>query len=92
MCVCLRVISEKDTKKRGSSCGLAGDILDKPSKRELHSVRKSPLYTNAYLEAPDGQQLCVTDNKHADWYVQKGKMDTSHFILFGANTFKQFFP
>jgi len=68
--------TKKDTKKRGSSCGLAGptssSILDKPSKRELHSVRKSPLYTNAYLEAPDGQQLCVTDNKHADWYVQKG--------------------
>ena len=47
-------------------------VNDKPSKRGLHSIRKSPLYTNAYLEAPDGQQLCVTDTKHAEWYVQKG--------------------
>ena len=36
------------------------------------TVRKTPLYHNAQLEAPDGQQLCVCDIKKAKWYVAKG--------------------
>ena len=35
------------------------------------ATRKSPLYHNAQLEAPDGQPLCVCDTKKALWYVQK---------------------
>ena len=34
-------------------------------------TRKTPLYDNALLEAPDGQTLCACDSKKADWYVQK---------------------
>merc|ERR1712113_1238712 len=37
-----------------------------------HKPRKSPLYHNAKLEAPDGQRLCVCDTKKAAWYVAKG--------------------
>ena len=42
------------------------------TKRQMHSTRKRPLYNNAKLEAPDGQQLCVCDAAKADWYVFKG--------------------
>jgi len=37
-----------------------------------YKPRKSPLYHNAKLEAPDGQRLCVCDTKKAAWYVAKG--------------------
>ena len=37
-----------------------------------HKPRKSPLYHNAKLQAPDGQPLCVCDTKKAEWYVSKG--------------------
>ena len=33
--------------------------------RDKHCVRKTPLYHNATLEAPDGQLLCVCDIKKA---------------------------
>eukprot|EP00095_Tigriopus_kingsejongensis_P011431 maker-scaffold222_size251774-snap-gene-0.18 protein:Tk11431 transcript:maker-scaffold222_size251774-snap-gene-0.18-mRNA-1 annotation:"exonuclease 3 -5 domain-containing protein 2-like isoform x2" len=36
------------------------------------STRKTPLYHNARLLAPDGQPLCVCDTKKAAWYVKKG--------------------
>ena len=36
------------------------------------SVRKSPLYHNCMLEAPDGQLLCTSDVKKARWYISKG--------------------
>jgi hypothetical protein len=36
-----------------------------------YSVRKTPLYNNAYLESPDGSPLCVCDIKKAKWYVEK---------------------
>lgn len=34
--------------------------------------RKSPLYDNCFLHAPDGQPLCTCDRKKAQWYVDKG--------------------
>ena len=37
-----------------------------------NSIRKSPLYHNCQLEAPDGQLLCTSDEKKALWYVSKG--------------------
>ena len=40
--------------------------------RHRNAIRKAPLYHNVRLEAPDGQQLCVTDIKKAKWYVLKG--------------------
>ena len=41
-------------------------------KRMQNSVRKSPLYHNCMLEAPDGQLLCTCDTKKAHWYIAKG--------------------
>ncbi len=40
---------------------------DRKQKASHLSVRQSPLYDNAMLEAPDGQQLCVCDVKKAEW-------------------------
>ncbi|XP_061699034.1 exonuclease 3'-5' domain-containing protein 2 isoform X2 [Syngnathoides biaculeatus] len=37
-----------------------------------YSPRKSPLYDNCYLHAPDGQPLCTCDKKKAKWYLDKG--------------------
>ncbi|XP_018420590.1 PREDICTED: exonuclease 3'-5' domain-containing protein 2 isoform X2 [Nanorana parkeri] len=37
-----------------------------------YSVRKSPLYDNCFLHAPDGQPLCTCDRKKAQWYLDKG--------------------
>ncbi|XP_034015833.1 exonuclease 3'-5' domain-containing protein 2 isoform X2 [Thalassophryne amazonica] len=37
-----------------------------------YSPRKSPLYDNCFLHAPDGQPLCTCDKKKAKWYLDKG--------------------
>ncbi|KAL8169553.1 UNVERIFIED_CONTAM: Exonuclease 3'-5' domain-containing protein 2 [Gekko kuhli] len=37
-----------------------------------YSARKSPLYDNCFLYAPDGQPLCTCDRKKAQWYLDKG--------------------
>ncbi|XP_070698287.1 exonuclease 3'-5' domain-containing protein 2 isoform X2 [Pempheris klunzingeri] len=39
---------------------------------EGYSARKSPLYDNCFLHAPDGQPLCTCDKKKAKWYLDKG--------------------
>ena len=44
----------------------------RPPKVKPRPLRKSPLYHNAKLEAPDGQPLCVCDVKKAQWYLDKG--------------------
>ncbi|XP_015253009.1 PREDICTED: exonuclease 3'-5' domain-containing protein 2 isoform X1 [Cyprinodon variegatus] len=36
-----------------------------------YSARKSPLYDNCFLYAPDGQPLCTCDKKKAKWYLDK---------------------
>ncbi|XP_064316112.1 exonuclease 3'-5' domain-containing protein 2 isoform X2 [Phalacrocorax carbo] len=36
-----------------------------------YSARKSPLYDNCFLHAPDGQPLCTCDRKKAQWYLDK---------------------
>lgn len=60
------ITKEKDNKKEDS-----GEILDrKPYKRG--TIRKSPLYMNCMLAAPDGSRLCTLDRKKADWYIEKG--------------------
>ena len=41
-------------------------------KRMQNSTRKTPLYHNCMLEAPDGQLLCTCDTKKAHWYIAKG--------------------
>lgn len=37
-----------------------------------YSARKSPLYDNCFLHAPDNQPLCTCDKKKAKWYLDKG--------------------
>ncbi|TSO25215.1 Exonuclease 3'-5' domain-containing protein 2 [Bagarius yarrelli] len=37
-----------------------------------YPARKSPLYDNCFLHAPDGQPLCTCDKKKAKWYLDKG--------------------
>lgn len=37
-----------------------------------YSARKSPLYDNCFLHAPDGQPLCTCDRRKAQWYLNKG--------------------
>ncbi|XP_075224527.1 exonuclease 3'-5' domain-containing 2 [Lycorma delicatula] len=37
-----------------------------------NTARKSPLYHNIFIQAPDGEVLCTCDNKKADWYLNKG--------------------
>ncbi|ELR49067.1 Exonuclease 3'-5' domain-containing protein 2 [Bos mutus] len=37
-----------------------------------YSARKSPLYDNCFLHAPDGQPLCTCDRRKAQWYLDKG--------------------
>jgi hypothetical protein len=46
--------------------------IDPAKHRHRNGIRKEVLYHNIRLEAPDGQQLCVTDVKKAKWYVLKG--------------------
>ena len=36
------------------------------------TTRKSPLYMNCMLTAPDGSRLCTLDHKKADWYIDRG--------------------
>ncbi|MGH0114473.1 UNVERIFIED_CONTAM: hypothetical protein FKN15_018792 [Acipenser sinensis] len=38
----------------------------------IGGMRKSPLYDNCFLHAPDGQPLCTCDKKKAKWYLDKG--------------------
>ena len=60
------VTIERDSKKED-----LGEIMDrKPYKRG--TIRKSPLYMNCMLAAPDGSRLCTLDRKKADWYIEKG--------------------
>ena len=44
--------------------------LQKLSNKTI-SVRKSPLYHNCLLLAPDGVVLCTCDRKKAEWYITK---------------------
>ncbi|NXS99875.1 EXD2 protein, partial [Jacana jacana] len=37
-----------------------------------YSARRTPLYDNCFLHAPDGQPLCTCDRKKAQWYLDKG--------------------
>ncbi|OXB74881.1 UNVERIFIED_CONTAM: hypothetical protein H355_017156 [Colinus virginianus] len=49
-----------------------------------YSARKSPLYDNCFLHAPDGQPLCTCDRKKAQWYLDKGIGDlvsTEPFVV-----------
>ncbi|KAJ7370831.1 Exonuclease 3'-5' domain-containing protein 2 [Desmophyllum pertusum] len=56
---------EKDKKK--------GDTVETSDRKPYKgTIRKSPLYMNCMLAAPDGSRLCTLDRKKADWYIDKG--------------------
>ena len=59
------------TKDNGRTKECSSEMTNiKPYKRG--TVRKSPLYMNCMLAAPDGSRLCTLDRKKADWYIEKG--------------------
>jgi hypothetical protein len=35
------------------------------------SLRQKLMYSNCFMQAPDGQVLCVCDAKKAQWYCEK---------------------
>uniref|UniRef100_A0A3P8VIV9 Exonuclease 3'-5' domain-containing protein 2 n=2 Tax=Cynoglossus semilaevis TaxID=244447 RepID=A0A3P8VIV9_CYNSE len=49
------------------------DLRKKTKRKQLgYSTRKSPLYDNCFLYAPDGEPLCTCDKKKAKWYLNRG--------------------
>ena len=61
-----KAITKENEKNK--ECGTEKTSI-KPYKRG--TVRKSPLYMNCMLAAPDGSRLCTLDRKKADWYIEK---------------------
>ncbi|KAF9409288.1 hypothetical protein HW555_011323 [Spodoptera exigua] len=49
--------------------------IKEPTKRYKLTKRTRPLYNNGYLEAPDGELLCICDNRKGMWFVNKGLAD-----------------
>ncbi|XP_025894007.1 exonuclease 3'-5' domain-containing protein 2 [Nothoprocta perdicaria] len=65
-------------KGRPRRCGAGSQQARDPRRHKRkplgagYSARKSPLYDNCFLHAPDGQPLCTCDRKKAQWYLDKG--------------------
>ena len=70
----------KDSGQNHGSKETHAGITGKPSGKpyKAGTIRKSPLYMNCMLAAPDGTMLCTLDRKKADWYVEKGIGMYSH--------------
>lgn len=62
------VSNDEDEKDEFSSC--SAEKPRKPYKKG--TTRKTPLYMNCMLAAPDGSRLCTLDHKKADWYIERG--------------------
>ncbi|XP_068712618.1 exonuclease 3'-5' domain-containing protein 2-like [Montipora foliosa] len=62
------VSNDEDEKDEFSSC--SAEKRPKPYKKG--TTRKTPLYMNCMLAAPDGSRLCTLDRKKADWYIERG--------------------
>ncbi|XP_068712729.1 exonuclease 3'-5' domain-containing protein 2-like isoform X3 [Montipora foliosa] len=62
------VSNDEDEKDEFSSC--SAEKPRKPYKKG--TTRKTPLYMNCMLAAPDGSRLCTLDRKKADWYIERG--------------------
>jgi len=76
--VLLKKILIPDNKSKGKSVNIKQNDSDPKLKpRNRHCVRKTPLYHNATLEAPDGELLCVCD-------VKKARQVTPIFLWVGA--------
>ena len=73
------VSNDEEEKDEFSSC--SAEKTRKPYKKG--TTRKTPLYMNCMLAAPDGSRLCTLDRKKADWYIERGiGMMFSHFLVF----------
>lgn len=55
-----------ERQKSGQPHASTPDLQDKRS-YSAFCPRKSPLYENAFMLAPDGSVLCTCDSKKADW-------------------------
>ncbi|XP_050715029.1 exonuclease 3'-5' domain-containing protein 2-like isoform X2 [Eriocheir sinensis] len=65
--------SSKRLLQQDNSCVNQKPVLRKISQAtRAYSPRKSPLYYNCQLLAPDDSPLCTCDPKKAKWYVEKG--------------------
>ena len=49
------------------------------------TTRKSPLYMNCMLTAPDGSKLCTLDHKKADWYIDRGLGKVCLHVVFSQS-------
>ena len=49
------------------------------------TTRKSPLYMNCMLTAPDGSRLCTLDHKKADWYIDRGLGKVCLHVVFSQS-------
>lgn len=57
----------------GEGCASQQRVAAKISKTSrAYCPRKTPLYHNCQLLAPDGVPLCTCDPKKARWYIEKG--------------------
>ncbi|MPC34103.1 exonuclease 3'-5' domain-containing protein 2-like isoform X2 [Portunus trituberculatus] len=57
----------------GEGCASQQQVTAKISKTSrAYCPRKTPLYHNCQLLAPDGVPLCTCDPKKAQWYLEKG--------------------
>lgn len=74
----LKARKRKDGSNDKHSSPSDPDKLQKSSKNG--TTRKSLLYKNCILTAPDGSRLCCLDRKRADWYIDKelGKVCVDH--------------
>lgn len=64
-------------KSASTSDGLK---VPKPATKSVSSnaLRARQMYTNCIMQAPDGQVLCVCDEKKAEWYIDKGLAGKCH--------------
>ncbi|XP_044292794.1 exonuclease 3'-5' domain-containing protein 2 [Varanus komodoensis] len=83
-------LKQKDQKPLANGQSPANQQTKDPRKHKRkplgagYSARKSPLYDNCFLHAPDGQPLCTCDRKKAQWYLDKGigeLISTDPFIV-----------
>ncbi|RVE52065.1 hypothetical protein evm_003343 [Chilo suppressalis] len=67
--------NSKNNKIDDTANGRCTKINKRREKQNTASARTKPLYTNSFLEAPDGELLCTCDYKKAMWYIEKELAD-----------------
>ena len=67
-----KVTTKRNTKENDEANEYPSIAADKKACKGTGTVRKSPLYMNCMLAAPDGSKLCTLNRKKADWYIERG--------------------